>query len=75
MPIKISDLHLLEEFENAVTQMLIEARVDSLVLTTIRNRILDLQIEFTKLITQEPDDESPSIIINNYITSSARNAK
>ena len=76
MPIKITDLVLIEELEACVSESLIEARVDSSVLTTIRNRFLDLRIEFMKLLTEGAPDELPqNVIINNYITSPARNAK
>lgn len=76
MPVRITDLRLLEEFENYVTQVTIEARMDTLIMETVGNRLLNLQIEFTRLITEEPPDELPqTITINNYITSPTRNAK
>lgn len=75
MPVRINDLRLLEDFEHYLTEKLIEAQVDTLVLEQLRGRLMALQLEFVKLITEDPPDDSPqNITINNFISGGARNA-
>ena len=76
MPVRITDLSLIEEFETYLTQVLIEASVDNVVLERLRYRLLTLQLDFTRLITEETPDESHQVLtINNFVTAPARNAK
>ena len=75
MPVTISDLQLLDDFESFLTQKLIEARVDTLVMEQLRNRLLALQIAYTRLITDDTPNEPRNIVINNFISENARHAK